>query len=83
MTVDLVALKAANANRWAKAKLTRNFTRVAKRLVAAEAKARYQAVEAHMQKGPDIYPGLKAATASFHRSNGDLCRRRRASAGSC
>ncbi|MGY4222696.1 lysozyme family protein [Bradyrhizobium sp. USDA 4503] len=43
---DLVALKAANAARWAKAKLTRNFTGVAKRLVAPEAKARYQAVSA-------------------------------------
>ncbi|WP_245311808.1 hypothetical protein [Bradyrhizobium pachyrhizi] len=41
---DLVALKAANANRWAKAKLTRNFTTVAKRLVAPGAKVRYQAV---------------------------------------
>ncbi|MCS3451917.1 lysozyme family protein [Bradyrhizobium elkanii] len=43
---DLVALQAANANRWAKAKLTRNFTAVAKRLAAPEAKARYQAVSA-------------------------------------
>lgn len=43
---DLVALKAANANRWANAKLTRNFTAVAKRLVAPEAKTRYQAVSA-------------------------------------
>ncbi|MGX1105460.1 hypothetical protein [Bradyrhizobium elkanii] len=43
---DLVALKAANANRWARAKLTRNFTAVAKRLVAPTAKARYQAVAA-------------------------------------
>ncbi|MGF6434318.1 hypothetical protein [Bradyrhizobium elkanii] len=43
---DLVALKAANANRWAKAKLTRNFTAVAKRLISPEAKARYQAVSA-------------------------------------
>ncbi|WP_375764242.1 hypothetical protein ACE10X_13245 [Bradyrhizobium sp. Pha-3] len=41
---DLNALKAANAARWAKAKLTRNFTGVAKRLVAPEAKARYQIV---------------------------------------
>jgi len=43
---DLVALKAANANRWAKAKLTRSFTSVAKRLAAPEAKGRYQAVSA-------------------------------------
>lgn len=43
---DLVALKKRNAQRWAKAKLTRGpeFIPVAKRLVAA--KARYQAVEA-------------------------------------
>jgi lysozyme family protein len=43
---DLVALKAANAERWSEAKLTRSseFNPVAKRLVAA--KARYQAVEA-------------------------------------
>lgn len=42
---DLVALKAANAKRWANAKLTRGpeFTPVAKRLVAA--KDRYKAVE--------------------------------------
>jgi lysozyme family protein len=43
---DLTVLKAANANRWLKAKLTRNFTGVAKRLVAPEAKARYQTVSA-------------------------------------
>lgn len=43
---DLAALKAANAARWAKAKLTRSFGSVAKRLAAPEAKARYQAVEA-------------------------------------
>lgn len=41
---DLVALKAANAKRWANVKLTRNFGSVARALVAA--KARYQAVEA-------------------------------------
>lgn len=42
---DLVALKAANAKRWAVAKLTRSseFNPVAKRLV--DAKSRYQAVE--------------------------------------
>lgn len=43
---DLVALQAANARRWAGAKLTRNFAAVAKRLVAPEAKARYQSVSA-------------------------------------
>lgn len=43
---DLVALKAANAKRWAQAKLTRDFSSVAKRLTAPTAKARYQAVSA-------------------------------------
>lgn len=42
--VDLVALKAANEKRWARAKLTANYGRIAKALVAA--KQRYQAVEA-------------------------------------
>lgn len=42
--VDLVALKAANEKRWNAAKLTANYTSIAKSLVAA--KARYQAVEA-------------------------------------
>lgn len=42
---DLNALKQANARRWLNAKLTRNFTSVAKHLVDAGAKARYQAVE--------------------------------------
>jgi lysozyme family protein len=42
----LVALKTANANRWASAKLTRNFSSVAKHLVTPEAKSRYQAVTA-------------------------------------
>lgn len=42
--VDLVALKAANERRWANAKTTRNFSGIAKALVAA--KPRYQAVEA-------------------------------------
>jgi len=41
---DLNALSRANATRWQNAKLTRNFTNIAKSLVAA--KARYQAVEA-------------------------------------
>lgn len=40
---DLKALVAANAGRWASAKLTREFAIVAKRLVAAN--ARYKAVE--------------------------------------
>ncbi len=43
---DLVALKAANAKRWANARLTRNFSSVAKHLVATDAKARYRSVEA-------------------------------------
>ena len=42
--VDLAALKAANAERWAKAKLTRNFVAIAKSLVAS--KPTYQRVEA-------------------------------------
>lgn len=41
--VDLVALRAANEKRWANAKLTANYSRIAKALVAS--KARYQAVE--------------------------------------
>jgi lysozyme family protein len=41
---DLAALAAKNAARWANAKLTRNFTGIAKTLVAA--KPHYQAVEA-------------------------------------
>lgn len=41
---DTVPLKAANAKRWANVKLTRNFSSIAKRLIAA--KSRYQAVEA-------------------------------------
>jgi lysozyme family protein len=46
--VDLVALRAANASRWAHAKLTRGpeFTPVALRLAAAAAKERYLAVSA-------------------------------------
>lgn len=42
--VDVNALAAANAKRWANAKPTRNFTGIAKALVAS--KPRYQAVEA-------------------------------------
>lgn len=41
---DLVALKAANAKRWANAKVSRNFVGIAKALIAS--KDRYQAVEA-------------------------------------
>lgn len=43
---DLIALKAANARRWAVAKPTRHFNDVAARLVAPAAKAQYLAVEA-------------------------------------
>jgi lysozyme family protein len=45
---DLVALKAANATRWAQAKLLKpgSFNAVAKHLVDPSAKARYRAVEA-------------------------------------
>lgn len=42
--VDLVALKAANEKRWADAKLTANYSGIAKALVGS--KKRYQAVEA-------------------------------------
>jgi len=42
--MDLTPLKAANAKRWAEAKVTRNFTGIARALVAS--KPRYQAVEA-------------------------------------
>lgn len=42
--VDLAALKAANEKRWANAKVTRNFSGIAKSLTGA--KSRYQAVEA-------------------------------------
>jgi lysozyme family protein len=43
---DLNMLKSANAKRWANAKITRNFTSVAKQLVDIGAKGRYQTVEA-------------------------------------
>ena len=43
---DLVALKAANAQRWARARLRRNFISVAKALVETSAKQRYQTVSA-------------------------------------
>jgi lysozyme family protein len=44
--IDSSALALANARRWANARLTRNFSPVARRLVACDAKARYQAVSA-------------------------------------
>jgi lysozyme family protein len=43
---DLVALKAANARRWANAKVIRNFASVARHLVEPSAKRRYQWVSA-------------------------------------
>jgi len=43
---DLVALKSANAHRWATATPTRNFASIARELIAPDAKARYRAVEA-------------------------------------
>jgi lysozyme family protein len=43
---DLVALRAANAHRWAAAKVIRNFAAVAKRLVSQAAKEKYQSVSA-------------------------------------
>lgn len=44
--IDLSALTAANERRWVEAKLKRDFSSIAKRLVAPSAKARYQAVSA-------------------------------------
>ncbi len=41
---DLIALRAANARRWANAKPTRDFTTVARRLIEPAAKVKYQAV---------------------------------------
>jgi hypothetical protein len=41
---DIAALRAANARRWAKAKLTRNFSVVARHLVSPDVRSRYQAV---------------------------------------
>jgi lysozyme family protein len=41
---DLVALQRMNTQRWAHAKPTRNFATIAKRLTAADARSRYQAV---------------------------------------
>jgi lysozyme family protein len=43
---DLAALRSANAKCWATARLTRDFSSVAKRLVISGAKSRYQAVAA-------------------------------------
>lgn len=43
---DLAALRRANAKRWANARLTRNFSAVAKHLVSSDAKSRYQVVAA-------------------------------------
>ena len=42
--IDIIALRRANAQRWANARLTRNFASVARRLVSPDAKSRYQAV---------------------------------------
>jgi lysozyme family protein len=42
--IDLNALTAANAKRWANARLTRKFAPIARRLVSSDAKARYRAV---------------------------------------
>lgn len=42
--VDLAKLTAQNADRWSKAKITRDASNVARRLVAPAAKARYQAI---------------------------------------
>jgi lysozyme family protein len=44
--IDLAALKCANAKRWENVRLTRNFSVVARRLVAPFAKSAYQAVSA-------------------------------------
>jgi lysozyme family protein len=41
---NLNALIAANTERWAHAKLTRNFTAIAKRLISPDARSHYQAV---------------------------------------
>jgi lysozyme family protein len=43
---DLVALQRMNAQRWANARPTRNFTSIAKRLASPDAQSRYQAVTA-------------------------------------
>jgi lysozyme family protein len=41
---NLIALQRANAQRWANARSTRNFSAIARRLIAPEARSRYQAV---------------------------------------
>jgi lysozyme family protein len=46
LMTDIITLKAANAQRWASARLTWNFASVAKHLVSLDAKSRYQAVAA-------------------------------------
>src|ERR1700681_3303171 len=43
--VDMAALKALNAQRWAAAKPTRNFNSIAECLVAGPAKAQYTTVQ--------------------------------------
>jgi len=43
---DLLALKSANEYRWANARLIRDFSTIAKRLIGPAAKPRYQAVSA-------------------------------------
>jgi lysozyme family protein len=43
---NLNALTAANTQRWARARLTRNFASIAKRLISADARSRYRAVSA-------------------------------------
>jgi hypothetical protein len=43
---DLTALKAANAKRWANAKVTRAFSPVARHLVDSSAKSLYRAIAA-------------------------------------
>jgi lysozyme family protein len=69
--VDLVALKAANAKRWAVAKLTRSseFNPVAKRLVAA--KARYQTVSA-LTSVPWFFIAVTHERESSQNWNGSL-----------
>src|SRR5579872_3412571 len=43
---NIYALAAANAQRWASAKPTQNFTSIARRLIAPDAQSRYRAVSA-------------------------------------
>jgi lysozyme family protein len=43
---DIAALKTTNARRWASARLTRDFSVVARHLVSPDARSRYQAVAA-------------------------------------